>query len=66
MAFMLTINDVVARTGVRACKFSIPGKELVDGVQVTTKSISEAARSRYMVVSLPKKFGQFIKIWPEL
>jgi hypothetical protein len=66
MAFMLTINDVVARTGVRACKFSIPGKELVDGVQVTTKSISEAARSRYMVVSLPKKFGQFIKIWPDL
>lgn len=66
MAFLLTINNVVARTGVRACKFTIPGKELVDGVQVDEKSLSEAARSRYMVLSLPKKFGQFIRILPDM
>ena len=66
MAFLLTINNVVARTGVRACKFTIPGKELVDGVQVDEASLSEAARSRYMVLSLPKKFGQFIKIVPDV
>jgi molecular chaperone DnaK (HSP70) len=66
MAFLLTINNVVARTGVRACKFTIPGKELVDGVQVDEASLSEAARSRYMVLSLPKKFGQFIRILPDM
>jgi hypothetical protein len=66
MAFLLTINNVVARTGVRACKFTIPGKELVDGVQIDEASLSEAARSRYMVLSLPKKFGQFIRILPDL
>lgn len=66
MAFLLTINNVVARTGVRACKFTIPGKELVDGVQVDERSLSEAARSRYMVLSLPKKFGQFIRILPDM
>jgi hypothetical protein len=66
MAFLLTINNVVARTGVRACKFTIPGKELVDGVQVDEVSLSEAARSRYMVLSLSKKFGQFIRILPDM
>jgi hypothetical protein len=66
MAFLLTINNVIARTGVRECRFTIPGKELVDGVQVKERSISEPARSRYMVFSLPKKFGQFIKVEPDL
>ena len=63
MPIQLTINDVVARTGKRSCKFTIPGHELVDGVQVTVNSImSETVRSRYMVLSLPKTFGKFIKI----
>jgi molecular chaperone DnaK (HSP70) len=66
MSFLLTINDVVARTGTRTSKFTIPGKELVDGVQVTLKSLSAAARSRYMVLSLPKRFGQFMRIRPDL
>jgi hypothetical protein len=66
MAFPLTINDVVARTGRRHCRFTIPAKELVDDVQVTAKSLAGAARSRFMVLSLPKKDGQFIRIVPDM
>lgn len=66
MPFLLTINDIIARTGMRSCKFTIPGRELVDGIQVTAKSICETTRSRYIVLSLPKKFGQFMKIRPDL
>jgi hypothetical protein len=66
MAFLLTINNVVARTGPRACTFTIPGKELVDDAQINVKSLEEPAHSRYMVLSLPKKFGQFIRLIPDM
>lgn len=66
MAHLLTIHDVIARTGTRSCRFTIPGKELVDDMQVSQTSMSEPARSRYMVLSLPKMFGQFIKILPDM
>ncbi|MFM7293111.1 MAG: hypothetical protein ACKO6B_18030 [Planctomycetia bacterium] len=66
MAFLLTINDVVARTGKRTCRFTVPRKELVDNVQVTVESLDLPVRSRYMVMSLPKNVGQFIRIVPDM
>jgi hypothetical protein len=66
MPCLLTINDVMAWTGVRSCRFTIPGNELVDGVQVTEQSVSESGRTGYMVLSLPKAIGQFIALRPDL
>jgi len=66
MPCLLTINDVTAWTGVRSCRFTIPGNELVDGVQVTQQSVSETGRTGYMVLSLPKNIGQFITLRPDL
>lgn len=66
MRYTLTINDIVSRTGVRTARFTIPGKELVDGVQVREDTIRAASRNRYMVLSLPKHIGAFVKLRPEL
>jgi hypothetical protein len=66
MAFTLHINDVVARTGKRTARFTIPGRELVDGVQVDEQKIERATRNRFMVLSLLKNFGQFISLRPDL
>lgn len=67
MAHLLTINDVIARTGRRTCKFTVPGTALVDGVQVTPQAIVEATTSsRYMVLTIPKVIGQYITVRPDL
>lgn len=66
MALKLTINDVVARTGIRTARFSLPARELVDGVQVKESTVLEATRNRFMVLSLPKHVGQFIRLRPDL
>ena len=66
MAFVLTIHDLVARTGLRTAKFTIPGKELVDGVQLDERKVLDATRNRFMVLSLPKSVGQFLTVTPDL
>jgi hypothetical protein len=67
MAYTLTISGVVARTGVRTCPCTVPGEFLVDGIQVTERSVAEATGGgRYMVLSLPKGVGQFVKVRPDL
>lgn len=66
MAFMLTLNDLVARTGIRTAKFTIPARELVDGVQLDADKVLAATRNRFMVLSLPKHVGQFMAVIPDL
>jgi len=64
---LLTINDVIARTGERTCRFTVPGSELVDGVQVTEAAVNAAATSsRFLVLTIPKSFGQYVRVLPDL
>lgn len=56
-------RDVVPRTGVRRYAFTIANGELIDGVQITPDFL-RTADSWYMVVSLPRKLGAFIRIMP--
>lgn len=67
MDHLLTVHDVIARTGVRTSQFTIPGSALVDGVQVKEAVVNESARSlRYLILSIPKSIGGFIKVVPNL
>lgn len=67
MDHLLTVNDVIARTGIRRSLFSIPGSSLVDGVQVKEAAVNEATNSRrYLVLMIPKSISGFIRIIPNL
>lgn len=66
LSYPLSVNDIVARTGVRSCKFTVPGRALVDGGQITESAFQQRGRNRYMVLSLDKAMGQFIKVRPDL
>ncbi len=67
MDHLLTINDVIARTGIRTSLFTVPGAALVDGVQVKESVVNESDRShRFLVLTIPKTIGSFIKIVPNM
>jgi len=66
MPFPLSLTDIVARTGKRTAVFTVPARELLDPGQITLESLQQAGANRYMVISLEKKFGQFITLRPDL
>jgi hypothetical protein len=56
-------HGVIPRTGVRRYSFTIANGDLTDGVQITS-AVLRSVDSWYMVVSLPRKIGSFIRILP--
>jgi molecular chaperone DnaK (HSP70) len=67
MNHLLTITDVIARTGERTTQFTIPGHALVDNGQLNEAAVNEAERShRFLVLTIPKTFGQYVTIVPNL
>ena len=67
MNHLLTITDVIARTGERTTQFTVPGHALVDNGQLSEAKVNEAEGSRrFLVLTIPKTFGQFVTIVPNL
>ena len=58
-------NGVVPRTGLRRYHFTIANHDLLDNVQITPAFL-KAASDWYMVVSLPRESGRFIRLKPLL
>jgi hypothetical protein len=63
MTASIHAKGVVPRTGVRRYQFTIANADLLDHVQVTPALLAEADEW-YMVVSLPRELGKFIRIRP--
>jgi hypothetical protein len=56
-------HGVIPRTGLRRYAFTIAHSDLTDGVQITPDTL-RAVDAWYMVVSLPRKLGAFVKVIP--
>ncbi len=63
MTASIHAKGVVPRTGVRRFQFTIANTDLLDHVQVTPAILAEADEW-YMVVSLSRELGKFIRIRP--
>ena len=65
MSASIHAHGVVPRTGLRRFLFTIANEDLLDGVQITPEFLRTAG-DWYMVVSLPRELGKFIRVRPTL
>ncbi len=63
MTASIHAKGIVPRTGLRRYHFTIANADLLDHVQITPQVLA-AADEWYMVVSLPRELGKFIRIRP--
>jgi len=63
MTASIHAKGVKPRTGLRRYQFTIANDDLLDHVQITPQVLADADEW-YMVVSLPRELGKFIKIRP--
>ncbi|MFM7108361.1 MAG: hypothetical protein ACKOZU_07135 [Planctomycetaceae bacterium] len=63
MTASIHAHGVVPRTGLRRYLFTIANTDLLDNVQITPE-VLRTAGSWYLVASLPRKLGRFIRMRP--
>jgi hypothetical protein len=65
MTASIHAHGVVPRTGLRRYTFTIANTDLLDAVQITPEFLRSAG-AWYVVASLPRELGKFIRIRPSL
>lgn len=63
MTASIHAKGIVPRTGLRRYQFTIANADLLDHVQITPQALAEADEW-YMVVSMARELGKFIRIRP--
>ena len=64
MTASIHAHGVIPRTGLRKYKFTIANADLLDNVQVTPAFVA-TSNQWFLVVSLPRELGKFIRVVPE-
>lgn len=63
MTATIHAQDVIPRTGIRTFKYTVKLADLIDNIEITERFLKDVD-DWFMVLSLPKAFGRFIRLLP--